>query len=247
MKRSCSFCFFVLLAQLVCDCAGGVRTRIVRTRIESLPSGLYMTESDTIWMRCPVGWIWKNNKCHATESTKFYGSNENTTCPSGYRPPTKEEIMELLEDCDESVRGGGDGYCKPCEMQVKCRSVFGVMISGVTHAWDANSKMWIIDFGTGYIRRRLKDTRESKLVILIGPHIFPELRKYHPYYPAVDILAKKIAKEIKERTTIPKEIPKKIKERTTIPKEIPKEIKERMIFRRRRKSFGKIKLCARKY
>lgn len=184
MKVSSSVCLIVFFSQFFFSCQGG------RTKVESLPSGLYMTKSNTIWIRCPIGWLWKRNKCQATESAKFYVSGNGARCPYGYRSPTKEEIMELMEDCDESVRSGGEGYCKPCDMQVKCKIVFGVMISGATSARDEKNTVWIVDFGTGYVRKSIK--RGSRPIFHIGRRVIENGKSY----PAVDILAE----EERERT-----------------------------------------------
>jgi TolB-like protein len=92
------------------------------------------------WLRCPVGQPWNGSSCDGKATEMNWGAAKRA-CPSGYRLPTKDELMALL------VEG------KPCRDSPVCGSMFG---HDRGWYWSASpyavvsSFAWYVSFFTGY-------------------------------------------------------------------------------------------------
>ncbi len=101
------------------------------------------------WLRCPVGQTWSGSACVGS-AAKLDWRAARTSCPSGFRLPTRQEIVDLLGACDDAVRSGQSGYCRACDAGDTCRAMF-TPDSGVY--WVASplddSRAWRTGFGDG--------------------------------------------------------------------------------------------------
>jgi len=127
---------------------GGVFSKPEEKKVEKLSEQageVKQPGTNVYWMRCPLGQTWSGSSCQGVPS-RMPWARAMKACPAGYRLPTRQEFVNLLDGCDEKVRGGGSGYCAICGKSAMCSSMFGKdegyywssSVSGSSSAWDAS-------------------------------------------------------------------------------------------------------------
>ena len=76
------------------------------------------------WLRCPVGQVWGGETCSGS-ARRFTWDRAMQICPAGYKMPTREQFVALLDGCDAKVKSGGAGRCNSCMYSKTCVSMFG--------------------------------------------------------------------------------------------------------------------------
>ncbi len=127
--------------------------------------------SNLYWLRCKIGRRWTGSSCEGIE--KWMDWHEaNNACPSGYRLPTRQELVSLLGGCDAKVRSGGGGYCNKCAESSRCSSMFGqdegcYWLSSSYAA--ASSSAWRAAFDSGLLVYGVKDGVINFRCVRSGP------------------------------------------------------------------------------
>ncbi len=113
------------------------------------------TGTNLYWLRCLVGQTWTESSwsCSGTKQ-KMKWKAAKSTCPSGYRLPTRQEFVDLLGGCGSDVRSGEYGYCNKCSASRNCSSIFPFD----THCYwssspDGGNFAWSANFISGYVGR----------------------------------------------------------------------------------------------
>ncbi len=123
------------------------------------------------WLRCPIGQRWTGSSCEGDPRFMDWHEAKNA-CPGGYRLPTRQEFMSLLEGCDAAVRGCMPGFCGKCAKTSKCSSIFG---EDTGWYWTSSSVMaasshaWYVLFDVGYVYYGDKDLVYHVRCVRSGP------------------------------------------------------------------------------
>ncbi len=111
------------------------------------------------WLRCPLGQHWTGEAC-AGKAKTFDWDGAMKACPSGYRLPSREEFVFLLDRCDSLVKKGGSGKCKSCAKSKKCRSLFGADSGWYWTSTSFTHSAWYVFFGNGNVFSFAKDRKD---------------------------------------------------------------------------------------
>lgn len=121
------------------------------------------------WKRCPCGQTWNTAACACEGEPLLAGWDPYTDppCESPWRPPHREEVLDLLGGCPSDVLNGGNGFCGSCADSADCAAMFPEdAASGGAQYWTIDSyapgSAWFFDVGDGWIGVGLKD--ESRRV-----------------------------------------------------------------------------------
>ncbi len=114
--------------------------------------------ADLYWLLCPVSYYWNGWECR--EDSDFYnimwfcdGETAQSACPSGYRLPTRSEMIVLLGGCSSDVLDGNSGFCDSCEESDNCSAMFERFNDYVFWTSTKDSAFyWRVDFSNGRIR-----------------------------------------------------------------------------------------------
>lgn len=98
-----------------------------------------------------------------TGAMKRFGHAEvDSACPSGYRLPTKKELIGLLVGCDGDVKAGKAGKCKRCSDSELCKSMFNTYTD---YSWTTDENdtttVWGVCFDCGTIIPLKKEDRHG--------------------------------------------------------------------------------------
>jgi hypothetical protein len=111
-------------------------------------------DADLSWLRCPINYCWQNNGCNWVSNPGLDWETSSSLCPEGYRIPTIDEFMGLLENCQQSDAGIETYFfCDACRESSTCASMFGstdnfnYWTSSVNE--DFEFEVWTISFDTG--------------------------------------------------------------------------------------------------
>jgi uncharacterized protein (TIGR02145 family) len=167
-----------------------------RERIASLLSRLEIEkgeirQEDTAlyWLRCPVGMKWDGEKC-AGEATWVKWKDAANICPAGYRLPTVEEFVYLLEGCwvetydhnysiekdndslEDAMDDGRTITCRKCRNSSTCLSVFQKKVTEYndTSFWTPDGdekKAWLANFTDGYIGTTIEPNKRKNMVVCV--------------------------------------------------------------------------------
>lgn len=129
-----------------------------------------------VWLRCPLGQTWQPETCTCTglpllmNWCEAMGEPEGTTacsdsptgpdiCDSlGYGLPTRQEFLDLLDNCPDEVTSGAIGSCDSCADSTTCSAMFG---SAGEWYWSSSTGLngaWWVRFSTGLISQYSKDS-----------------------------------------------------------------------------------------
>jgi hypothetical protein len=108
------------------------------------PAEVLQPGTNLYWLRCPLGQKWSSSSCNGN-TTKLKWTDATSSCPSGYRLPTREEFVDLLSGCNGDVYQGKAGKCRKCAGSEICRSLFASdtgwywasTAAGPTYSWFA--------------------------------------------------------------------------------------------------------------
>jgi hypothetical protein len=75
------------------------------------------------WLRCAVGQTWNGSSCTGKKKVIRWQAAKQA-CPSGYRLPTRQELVDLLGGCNGDVHSGKGGYCNKCSESSNCSRMF---------------------------------------------------------------------------------------------------------------------------
>ncbi len=106
------------------------------------------------WLLCPVENDWDGWECSTSHSMRTYdGEDAQSACPSGYRLPTRNEMIALLGGCESDMLEGYGGYCNSCEESNNCSAMFEQFNDEEfwTSTKDDDDEYWKADFGDGSI------------------------------------------------------------------------------------------------
>ncbi len=106
------------------------------------PFEILQPDGKATWLRCPVGQTWEGSTCTGQpQKLPFYKAR--SACPSGFKLPLADDLINLLGGCDENVTAGQDGHCAACQAG-QCAQVFG----------DDQARYWTFstDLSTGRVR-----------------------------------------------------------------------------------------------
>jgi hypothetical protein len=117
------------------------------------------------WLRCPVGQKWNGRACEGTPA-RALPAGAPEACPPGYRLPSQQELLGLLEGCEEGIGGSSCGNCKSCADSMFCASEFG---RGGGLTWASGSS-WLFGTTYGYVNL------ESGLACEAGSGVLGEVR-----------------------------------------------------------------------
>jgi len=76
-----------------------------------------------LWLRCPLHQEWNGTACTG-EMTKYNQDHALMACPVGFRVPTRDELINLLDDCNDRVVRGSYGTCNSCKDSAACSQMF---------------------------------------------------------------------------------------------------------------------------
>lgn len=111
--------------------------------------------TDLIWKQCAVGRKWNGASCEG-EPMAMSWEVAMRSCPHGYRLPSRDEFLGLLDGCDHTFQPGQAGQCRPCDQSQYCLSLFGVKSGwhwSTTIATEGDDlRMWAVEFDTGAVR-----------------------------------------------------------------------------------------------
>jgi len=117
------------------------------------------------WKRCHLGgdWKWDGDECDCVGGTiaTMTWDEAAEACPGGWRMPTAEEMLGLLDDCPtwEAIEDAGMGTCTNCPGSDVCSEIFpgdGQMYwTGTEHGSSQAYSAW---FNVGTISPRSKGT-----------------------------------------------------------------------------------------
>ena len=83
-----------------------------------------------------------------------YCANLSLDGVQDWRLPTREELLDLLDECEEEVLQESAGYCSPCIDSETCAALFE---SDEEVYWsstlDESEKAWLVKFNTGRVRK----------------------------------------------------------------------------------------------
>ena len=131
-------------------------------------------DTSLCWRRCPLGQTWdtSSDSCIGDLVYKnWYDATgvDSTDCDPdisgadicevslgmGYRLPTREEFVALLEGCDSNVQDGWVGYCNSCSDSSICSDMFGddgySYWSSTCTANSVSVRAYLVDFYLGYV------------------------------------------------------------------------------------------------
>jgi len=86
-------------------------------------------------------------------------SDAQESCPDGFRPPTRQEMADLLGSCDAKVRDGDSGGCNACPNSAGCSALFP---DDAGWYWTASklgfisNHAWLVRFDIGYLDTKVK-------------------------------------------------------------------------------------------
>jgi hypothetical protein len=125
--------------------------------------------SSLIWLRCPLAQTWNGADCIGSVST-FDWNTALSACPSGYRLPTRQELIDLLGGCDNAVKSGNEGTCKPCRESIVCNAMFPEDENWYWSStqFDATSA-WYTAFYGGRVYRNPKTAQDYVRCVRLGP------------------------------------------------------------------------------
>ena len=123
------------------------------------------------WLRCRVGREWTGRNCTGRTRSMSW-SEALKACPVGYRLPTKQELVLLLDGCNSGVKSGRGGRCNSCEDSSKCSSMFGEDTGDYWSSTPSHSKpdhAWIVRFDPPWgawhvIRDKESSTKDARCV-----------------------------------------------------------------------------------
>ena len=115
--------------------------------------------TDLFWLTCPLDQNWESGpSCGCTGTLDMKSWSETTTsCPPGYRLPTRQEFIDILGNCDADVKNNKVGFCDTCESEDANSSDIctGVLGSDSGHYWTSSSVgggyIWIVYLDTGEV------------------------------------------------------------------------------------------------
>jgi hypothetical protein len=115
----------------------------VKSDVVDEASKVQQPGSKLIWLRCPLGQSWTGSSCQGKAKGMDWGSAMKA-CPSGYRLPTRKELMDLLGNC-------ASGSCASCVESARCSFMFG---NDKGWYWSSSfssdgSSVWMIPFSPG--------------------------------------------------------------------------------------------------
>jgi hypothetical protein len=126
--------------------------------VSPLPDEVLQPELGLYWKRCIAGTDWDGWRCvfEYSDDTEWEWLDARAQCPSGYRLPSRTEVVSLFSNCDLDVEtSDSSGWYDPCEESDVCSALFDQLHSErwtSTRSPDTISDYyWSVDFGTGYV------------------------------------------------------------------------------------------------
>jgi hypothetical protein len=105
------------------------------------------------WPRCPLGQQWNDGLCTGVATLEDW-EGAVAGCSllgNGLHVATRQEMVELLGGCDDSVSQQLDGYCNPCGASDTCELMFGVDLLTYWTSTSGSLAPWIAGFDSGLI------------------------------------------------------------------------------------------------
>ncbi len=132
----------------------------------SAPDEVAQPNSQLSWLRCAIGSVWDGWECDYVDglAETYYNWDEvKIACPSGFRLPSRQEMINLLDDCDSSVLSGDQGSCSSCYESEVCNAMFGNAMSSERDYWTSaidygsssssyDDRHWIVSFYDGEVK-----------------------------------------------------------------------------------------------
>ncbi len=111
--------------------------------------------SGRFWLKCAAGqWLDEEGNCVGDKIT-MYWTEALRVCPKGYRLPTRQEVLDILGNCEESVRiKAKRGNCTQCSQSEVCTIMFPNDIDlywTSSPLFESYEFSWLVDFGTGEV------------------------------------------------------------------------------------------------
>ncbi len=139
-----------------CECDQGLRCIDGICEPPTDTDEVKQPNANLYWLRCSVGHYWDGWECLKDsdfDTSGYDGEPAQSTCPSGYRLPTRSEMVVLLSGCDSYVLDGYHGYCNPCEESDNCSVMFeqksGELWTSTKIDVSFGYYYWTVDFGNG--------------------------------------------------------------------------------------------------
>jgi hypothetical protein len=121
----------------------GISSESLHGRYDAVPQ----PGTSLSWLRCPAGQRWSGSQCEGTVRLVPHGAAAGA-CPDGYRPPTRAELLGLLDGC----KPGGNGPCKPCGKSAACSGLFGNDQSSTWVGPAQGGRATVAELGGGLLR-----------------------------------------------------------------------------------------------
>lgn len=128
----------------------GVSSETVNTRYDSVQQA----RAGLSWLRCPAGGRWTGKACVGTPALVPW-AGVASSCPSGWRIPTRAELLSLLDGCSPGLSDPA-ARCSSCKQSVACSQILG---SGDGLTWTADKvgeRAFVVDLAEGVARPAAK-------------------------------------------------------------------------------------------
>jgi hypothetical protein len=110
-------------------------------------------DSDRCWLRCPLGQVWNDGYCDG--SVQAYDWEAAVAACAligvGHHLATRQEMIDILDNCEEVLAEDLEGFCDPCGASAACGALFGFDSLTYWTSTDGLYSPWAVAFDTGLV------------------------------------------------------------------------------------------------
>jgi hypothetical protein len=108
---------------------------------------------DNCWLACPIGQTWDEGFCNGSAQALAWES-AIAACSlvgDGHHLASRQEILDILDNCEDALSDGLEGYCDPCGASAACGAMFGYDALSYWTSSDGEYAPWAASFDSGLV------------------------------------------------------------------------------------------------
>jgi hypothetical protein len=108
---------------------------------------------DSCWLRCPIGQTWSDGVCSGSALAEDWEGAiaACSTVGDGHHLPSRQEMIDILDNCDAVLSEGQEGYCDSCGVSAACGAMFDYDSQVYWTSSEGTYAPWAVGFDSGFV------------------------------------------------------------------------------------------------
>lgn len=108
---------------------------------------------DNCWLACPIGQTFEDGYCNGSAQVLAW-DGAVAACSlvgGGHHLASRQEVLDILDNCEEALSEGLEGFCDPCGASAACGAMFGFESMTYWTSTEGEYAPWAASFDNGLV------------------------------------------------------------------------------------------------